>query len=232
MANVHKSFILLIVLLFSVTIASPIAAAQTQQREPSNPLHNLWRRGVASTSLHVSFLSYKPSLEQFTTLLTAFGSPGLDAAIMPSAAVTFTHSPQFSSRLEIGYWKNETEIPPPNASNLSATLIPVSVHLLYRPALLQDFLPLYLGGGVGFSHLSVGGSALDLLEQQGVTVDEDNSGLTGYILVGLAYPLMNGRLAFNLEAKRLLKTFTTSGTPPLELDFDGTAIGVGLGLRL
>ena len=37
--------------------------------------------------------------------------------------------------------------------------------------LLHDFIPIYVGGGVGYSHLSTGGSALTLLEAQGITVD-------------------------------------------------------------
>ncbi|MBI1925508.1 hypothetical protein HYR99_14800, partial [Candidatus Poribacteria bacterium] len=53
----------------------------------------------------------------------------------------------------------------------------------------------------------------------------------GYALIGLEYLFLDNQLAITLEAKRVLKTFTTSGTPPLDLNFDGTAIGMGIGFR-
>ena len=97
--------------------------------------------------------------------------------------------------------------------------------------LLGEFLPLYFGGGVGYSHLSVGGSGLVLLAQQGITLDNGNSGLTGNVQIGLTYLLLDDQLTLTLEANRILKTFKGSGAVPFDLDFDGTAIGFGVGLR-
>ena len=58
-----------------------------------------------------------------------------------------------------------------------------------------------------------------------------NSGLTGYALFGLKYPILGDELSIVVEAKQIFKTFMASETPPLELDFDGTAIGVGIRLK-
>ena len=217
-------------ILGSISFGAAFASESPTENAPPSLLRDFLERSVASASLHVSFFSYKPGLEQFTAILSSLGTPALDAALMPTASVILKHTPELSSRIDVGYWTNDTEIPPPNPANLSATLIPLSVNLIYRPFLLHEFLPLYLGGGVGYSHLSIDGNALDLLEQQGVTVGEGNSGLTGYALIGLEYLLFDDRLILTLEAKRLLKTFTTTGTSPLDLNFDGTAIGLGIGL--
>ena len=189
------------------------------------------RRGIESTSFHISFFSYKPSLEQLTTLLNSLGVPALNAGLMPVASVKLKHTPELSSQIALGYWTNDTALPPPNAADLSATFIPFSFSLLYYPVLLRDFLPLYFGGGFGYSHLSVDGSALALLAGQGITLDDGNSGLTGNAQIGLTYLLLNDQLTLTLEAKRILKTFKGSGTVPFDLDFDGTAIGLGIGLR-
>ena len=223
--------VLLAYLIGNIALGSAAASERTTEYAHPNLLRDFIRRGVESTSLHISLFSYKPGLEQFTALLNSLGAPALDAALMPVASVRLKHTPELASRIEIGYWTNDTEIPPPNAADLSATFIPISLNLIYRPVLLHDFLPFYVGGGVGYSHLSVDGSALNLLEGQGVTVDGGNSGLTGYALIGVGYLLLDDQLTLTLEAKRLLKTFTTSGASPLDLNFDGTAIGVGVGLR-
>ena len=194
-------------------------------------LRDFLKDRVESASFDVSLYVYKPQLEQFTTLLNGFGVPGIDATLTPFVSVTLKHTPELSSRLEIGYGSISTELPPPNSADLWATFIPVAWHLLYRPVLLHDFIPIYVGGGVGYSHLSTGGSALTLLEAQGITVDGKNSGLTGYLLIGYEHRLYEDRLSLNFEAKHILKTFVVSETPPLELDFDGTALGISVGLK-
>ncbi|MCZ6678304.1 MAG: hypothetical protein O7E52_13755 [Candidatus Poribacteria bacterium] len=222
---------LLAFIIGNLSIGVFAAAEGATEYERQNLLRDFLRRGVESTSLHVSFFSYRPGLAQFTELLNSLGAPKLDAGLMPTASLILKHTPELSSRIEIGYWTNDTAIPPPTAAELSATFIPASLSLLYRPVLIHDFLPLYLGGGVGYSHLSVDGSALNLLEAQGITVNEGNSGLTGYALIGLEFLFLEDQLTLTLEAKRILKTFTTGGTPPLDLEFDGTAIGMGVGLR-
>ena len=215
----------------NISLGSVVVSDTPTESEHPNPLHGFISRGVESTSLHISFLSYKPSLEQFTTLLNSLGALALNAGLMPVVSMKLKHTPELSSQIALGYWTNDTALPPPTSADLSATFIPISFSLLYHPVLLRDFLPLYFGGGVGYSHLSVGGSGLVLLAQQGITLDSGNSGLTGNVQIGLMYLLLDDQLTLTLEAKRILKTFKGSGTIPFDLDFDGTAIGVGVGLH-
>ena len=215
----------------NISHGSAVVSETPTEGEQTSLLPGFMRRGVESTSLHLSFLSYKPNLEQFTTLLNSLGAPALNAGLMPVASVKLKHTPELSSQIALGYWTNDTALPPPTAADLSATFIPISFSLLYHPVLLYDFLPLYFGGGVGFSHLSVGGSGLVLLAEQGIALDSGNSGLTGNVQLGLTYLLLDDQLTLTLEAKRILKTFKGSGAIPFDLDFDGTAIGVGIGLH-
>ena len=215
----------------NISLESAVVSEMPTEGEQTSLLPDFMRRSVESTSFHLSFFSYKPNLEQLTTLLNSLGVPALDAGLMPVVSVKLKHMPELSSQIAIGYWTNGTALPPPNAADLSATFIPISFNLLYQPLLLSDLLPLYLGGGVGYSHLSVTGSALPLLAAQGVALDNGNSGLTGYVQIGLTYLLLDDRLTLTLEAKRILKTFKGSGAVPFDLDFDGTAVGVGIGLH-
>ena len=215
----------------NISLESAVASEMPIEGKQTSLLPDFMRRGVESTSFHISFFSYKPSLEQLTTLLNSLGMPALNAGLMPVASVKLKHAPELSSQIAIGYWTNDTALPPPNAADLSATFIPISFSLLYHPVLLRDFFPLYLGGGVGYSHLSVDGSAVGLLAEQGVALGDGNSGLTGNVQIGLTYLLLEDRLTLTLEAKRILKTFKGSGAIPFDLDFDGTAIGMGVGLH-
>ena len=215
----------------NISLESAIVSETPTEGEQTSLLPGFMRRGVESTSLHLSFLSYKPNLEQLTTLLNSLGAPALNAGLMPIVSVKLKHMPELSSQIALGYWTNDTVLPPPTAADLSATFIPISFNLLYQPLLLSDLLPIYLGGGVGYSHLSVGGSGLVLLAQQGITLDDGNSGLTGNVQIGLTYLLLDERLTLTLEAKRILKTFKGSGAIPFDLNFDGTAIGMGIGLH-
>ena len=215
----------------NISLESAVVSETPTEGKQTNLLSDFMRRGIKSTSLHISFLSYKPTLGQFTALLNSLGAPALNAGLMPVASVKLKHAPELSSQIAIGYWTNNTALPPPTAADLSATFIPISFSLLYHPVLLREFLPLYLGGGVGYSHLGVGGSGLILLAEQGITLDNGNSGLTGNVQIGLTYLLLDDQLTLTLEAKRILKTFKGSGAIPFDLDFDGTAIGVGIGLH-
>ena len=215
----------------NISLGSAVVSDAPTELEQPSLLPDFMRRGVESTSFHISFFSYKPNLEQLTALLNSLGVPALNAGLMPVVSVKLKHMPELSSQIAIGYWTNGTALPPPNAADLSATFIPISFNLLYQPLLLSDLLPLYLGGGVGYSYLSVTGSALPLLAAQGVALDNGNSGLTGYAQIGLTYLLLDDRLTLTLEAKRILKTFKGSGAVPFDLDFDGTAVGVGIGLH-
>lgn len=215
----------------NISLESAVLSEMPTEGEQTSLLPDFMRRSVESTSFHLSFFSYKPNLEQLTTLLNSLGVPALNAGLMPVVSVKLKHMPELSSQIAIGYWTNGTTLPPPNAVDLSATFIPISFNLLYQPLLLSDLVPLYLGGGVGYSHLSVTGSALPLLAAQGVALDNGNSGLTGYAQIGLIYLLLDDRLTLTLEVKRILKTFKGSGAVPFDLDFDGTAVGVGIGLH-
>ena len=215
----------------NISLESAVVSETPTEGEQTNLLPDFMRRGVESTSFHIAFFSYKPNLEQLTGLLNSLGAPALNAGLMPVASVKLKHTTELSSQIALGYWTNETVLPPPTAADLSATFIPISFSLLYRPVMLYDFLPLYVGGGVGYSHLSVDGSGLVLLAEQGIVLDNGNSGLTGYVQIGLTYLLLDDRLTLTLEAKRILKTFKGSGAVPFDLDFDGTAIGVGIGLH-
>ena len=69
---------------------------------------------------------------------------------------------------------------------------------------------------------------MDLVEQQGISFNDSSSGLTGYVLIGAELLQWEYNLALNLELKRILKTVETTGTTPLNLILDGTAIGLGV----
>ena len=215
----------------NISLGSAIVSDTPTEGERPNLLRDFVRGGVESASFHVSFFSYKPNLEQLTALLNSLGAPALNAGLMPVASVKLKHTEELSSQIALGYWTNDTALPPPTAADLSATFIPISFSLLYRPVMLSDVLPLYVGGGIGYSHLSVAGSGLVLLAQQGIALGNGNSGLTGNVQIGLMYPLLEDQLTLTFEAKRILKTFKGSGAVPFDLDFEGTAIGVGVGLN-
>ena len=78
---------------------------------------------------------------------------------------------------------------------------------------------------------SFSGSALDLLEQQGINFDDGSSGPTGYVLIGAELFQWEQNFSLNFELKRILKTIETTGTTPLNLILDGTAIGLGIEMR-
>ena len=78
----------------------------------------------------------------------------------------------------------ELDIPPPTSANLSTTLIPISYQFIYRPVLLAEYFPIYLGGGIGYLGASFNGSAIELIEQQGISFDNSTSGPTGYAFIG------------------------------------------------
>ena len=221
---------LIITLLFSQFLISAEAANRIEQVEPSDTGWNFMRPPIESHSIEFSVSSYEPRLEQFTELIGVFGSAGFGTVSMMSAMLELRHSPQLSSRIEVGYAADELEIPPPSASDLRASFIPLSVHLLYRPIALSELMPFYIGFGAGYSYLSVAGSALDLLEQQGITFEEEDSGLTGFLITGLEFPIWGDQASVTIEAKRILKKFVAN--PTLDLDFDGTAIGMGIRWKL
>lgn len=79
-----------------------------------------------------------------------------------------------------------------------------------------------------FLGASFSGSAVDLIEQQGISFDDSSSGPTGYVLIGAELMQWEYNLALNIELKRILKTVKTTGTIPIDLILDGTAIGLGV----
>ena len=197
-----------------------------------SPVRDFLAEHLQSPSFQLSLFSYKPELGSLVDILQSVGVSRVPGALLPTFSVVFEHSAELDSRLELGYWQMELDIPPPTSSNFSTTLIPISYQFIYRPVLLSDYLPIYLGGGIGYLGTSFSGSAIDLIEQQGISFDNSPSGPTGYILVGAELLAWEHNLSLNFEVKRILKTVETTGTLPLDLILDGTAIGLGIKMRL
>ena len=202
-------------------------AADPLPLRPS-PVRDFLSEHLDAPSFQLSLFSYKPELGGLADILQSVGVSNVPSALMPIFSVVFEHTPEFDSRFEFGYWQMELDIPPPTSANLSTTLIPVSYQLIYRPVMLSEFLPIYLGGGIGFLGASFSGSAVDLIEQQGIRFDDSSSGPTGYVFIGVELFQWEYNLALNLELKRILKTVKTAGAIPLDLILDGTAIGLGV----
>ena len=205
--------------------------ADVQPLRPS-PVRDFLAEHLQSPSFQLSLFSYKPVLGSLTDILQSVGVSQIPSAMLPMFSVLFQHSTELDSRLEIGYWQMELDIPPPTSANLSTTLIPISYQFIYRPVLLSEYLPIYFGGGIGFLGASFSGSAVDLIEQQGISFDGSSSGPTGYVLIGAEVLQWEHNLSLNFEVKRILKTVETTGTLPLDLILDGTAIGFGVKMRL
>ena len=227
MRLIFVCFMLLLLLLPCLTRAETIDTAPLR---PS-PVRDFLGAHLKVPSFQLSLFSYKPELGGLTDILQSIGVSSVPSELLPMFSVVFEHTPALDSRFEFGYWQMELDMPPPTSANLSTRLIPVSYQLIYRPILLSEFLPIYVGGGIGFLGASFSGSAVDLLEQQGISFDESSSGLTGYALIGAELFQWEYNLALNLELKRILKTVETTGTTPLNLILDGTAIGLGVKMK-
>ena len=223
MRLVFVCFILLLLMFCLI----PADAADSPPLRPS-PIRDFLVEHLDFPSFQLSLFSYKPELGDLANILQSVGVSRIPSASLPMFSVIFEHTPALDSRLEFGYWRMALDIPPPTSASLSATLVPVSYQLIYRPVLLSEFLPIYFGGGFGFLGASFSGSAVDLVEQQGISFDNSSSGLTGYVLIGAELLQWEYNLALNLELKRILKTVETTGTTPLNLILDGTAIGLGV----
>ena len=206
---------------------TPADAVDTPPLRPS-PVRDFLGKYLDFPSFQLSLFSYKPELGGLTDILQSVGVSNVPSALLPMFSVVFEHTPELDSRFGFGYWQMDLEIPPPTSANLSTTLIPISYQLIYRPVFLSEFLPIYLGGGIGFLGTSFSGSVVDLIEQQGISFDDSSSGPTGYVLIGAELLQWEYNLALNLELKRILKTVETTGTIPLNLILDGTAIGLGV----
>ena len=197
-----------------------------------SPVRDFLAEHLQFPSFQLSLFSYKPELGSLVDILQSVGVSRVPGALLPTVSVVFEHSAEFDSRLEVGYWQMELDIPPPTSANLSTTLIPISYQFIYRPVLLSEYLPIYVGGGIGYLGASFSGSAIDLIEQQGISFENNPSGPTGYVLIGADLLEWEQNLSLNFEVKRLLKTVETTGTIPLDLILDGTAIGLGIKMRL
>ncbi len=227
MRLIFGCFMSLLLLMPCLTVAETV---DTPPLRPS-PVRDFLKEHFRFPSLQLSLFSYKPELGDLTNILQSVGVSSVPSAVLPMFSVVFEHTPELDSRFEIGYWQMELDIPPPTSANLSTTLIPVSYQLIYRPVLLSEFLPIYLGGGIGFLGADFSGSAVDLIEQQGISFDDSSSGTTGYVLIGTELFQWEPNLVFSLELKRILKTVKTAGAIPLDLILDGTAIGLGVKMR-
>lgn len=227
MRLVFACFMSLILLMTCLTSAD---AVDTTPLRPS-PVRDFLGKHLRSPAFQLSLFSYKPELGDLTDILQSVGVSRIPGALLPTVSVVLEHTPELDSRFEIGYWQMELDIPPPTSANLSATLIPVSYQFIYRPVLLSDFLPIYLGGGVGFLGTSFSGSAIDLIETQGISFHDSSAGPTGYVLIGAELMEWEYNLALNIEVKRILNTVETTGSIPLNLILDGTAIGVGVKMK-
>ncbi|RKU19374.1 hypothetical protein C6503_07910 [Candidatus Poribacteria bacterium] len=214
-------------LLLLMLCLTPADAVDTPPLRPS-PIRDFLGKHLDFPSFQLSLFSYKPELGGLTDILQSVGVSNVPSALLPMFSVVFEHTSELDSRFEFGYWQMELDIPPPTSANLSTTLIPISYQLIYRPVFLSEFLPIYFGGGIGFLGASFSGSAVNLIEQQGISFDDSSSGPTGYVLIGAELLQWEYNLALNLELKRILKTVETTGTIPLNLILDGTAIGLGV----
>ena len=196
-----------------------------------SPVREFLAQHLQSPSFQLSLFSYKPKLGAITDILQSVGVSRIPSALLPMLSVVFEHTPELNSRFEFGYWQMQLDIPPPTSASLSTTLIPASYQIIYRPVLLSEFIPIYVGGGIGFLGTSFSGSAVDLIEQQGISFDGSSSGPTGYVLVGAEVLQWAQNFSLNFELKRILKTIETTGTTPLNLILDGTAIGFGVEMQ-
>ncbi len=217
--------------LFDSSTEAAEAAVPTESGRPEPILLDFLDEHIQSYSVQASIFSYRPELGDLTDILQSVGVSEIPAVLMPMFSIVIEHSSELDSRLEFGYGQMQLDIPPPISANLTTTLIPISYQLIYRPVLLSEFLPLYLGGGLGFLGASFSGSATDLIEQQGISFDDSSSGTTGYVVVGAEVFRWADTISLNFELKRLLKTVETSGSVPLSVVLDGTAIGFGVRMR-
>ena len=210
-----------------------ITLADTTDVQPlrPSPVREFLAEHLQSPSFQLSLFSYKPELGSLTDILQSVGVTRIPSQLLPMFSVVFEHSTELDSRLEIGYWQMELNIPPPVSASLSTTLVPISYQFIYRPVLLSEYLPIYLGGGIGYLGASFSGNAIDLIEQQGISFGNSPSGPTGYVFIGADLLEWDSNFSLNFEVKRILKTVETTGAIPLDLILDGTAIGLGIKVR-
>lgn len=231
----------LAVILLSVCITCRVSIAHSTDEEQSSSspfFQSYFNQHIKSSSLQFALYSYKPKLGDLNSVLQSVGISETPIAMMPTLSIVFQHRPELDSRFEIGYWRTELQTPEPNSLSLTTTLVPISYKMIYRPVLLYQYLPIYFGAGVGLLRANFDGSMVDLLAEQGINLSNSGSSSTGYVIVGLELfqwqshtntrASIGNNAAVTFELKRLLKTFETTGTPPINIILDGTAIGFGV----
>ena len=142
-------FVCLLSLILLMSCLTSTDAVDTTPLRPS-PVRDFLGEHLHFPAFQFSLFSYKPELGDLTDILQSVGVSRIPGELLPTVSVVFEHTPELDSRVEIGYWQMELDIPPPTSANFSATLIPVSYQFIYRPVLLSDFLPIYLGGWCRF----------------------------------------------------------------------------------
>ncbi len=231
----------LVVIMFIICIFSGISHAHPtdgQEESPTPFLHNFWGQHVRASSLQFALYSYKPELGDLNNVLQSVGIPNTPVAMLPTFSIVLQHIPELDSRLEIGYWRTELQTLGQNPLSLTTSLTPISYQLIYRPVLLHQYLPIYFGIGFGLLRANFSGSMVDILEQQGISIDNSGSSTTGYVITGIELyhwksksgtpATLGNNASITFELKRILKTFETTGTLPLDVILDGTAIGLGV----
>jgi len=231
----------LLVIMFIFFIFSGISQAHptdVQTTPQSSFLDNLWGQYIRSLSLQFAIYSYKPELGDLNNVLRNVGITNTPVALMPTLSIVLQHIPELDSRLELGYWSTELQTPGQNPLFLSASLIPFSYQLIYRPVLLYQYLPIYIGAGFGVLRSNFSGNIVDLLNQQGIAISNSGSSTTGYVFAGIelfhwkpttgTHANIGNNASITIEFKRILKSIETTGTLPLNIILDGTAIGLGV----
>ncbi len=231
----------LVIILLSVFIISNTSRAEPSNGQAARPpsiLNSFFRQHLQTSSLQFSVFSYKPELGDLTNILQSAGVSKTPVAMMPTLSIVFQHIPELDSRIEIGYWQTQLDIPPPTATSLTATLVPISYQLIYRPVLLYEYLPIYFGAGIGFLRANFDGGIVDVLAAQGISLNDSASTTTGYVIAGVELfqwesqhrtrAAIGNNVSISFELKRILKTVETTGPQPLNIILDGTAIGFGV----
>ena len=227
--------------LLSVCITCRISLAHSTEEEnsSSSPLfQSAFNQHIKTSSLQFGMYSYKPKLGELNSVLQSVGISNTPVAMMPTISIVLQHRPELDSRFEIGYWRTGLQTSGPNSLSITTTLLPISYQLIYRPVLLYQYLPIYFGAGVGLMRATFDGNIVDLLAVQGIMLSNSGASTTGYVIVGLELfqwqaqsntrASIGNNAAITFELKRLLKTFQTTGTSPINIILDGTAIGFGV----
>ena len=236
--NKYFIFIVIVSCFISISILTITDTSDAQEPNPSTNSNNFWEHNIQTSSFQFVVYSYKPQLGDLTNFLQNVGVKNAPVAIMPTLSAVFQHRPEIDSRFEIGYWRTALQTAAPNPLTLTTTLVPFSYQLLYRPVLLNQYLPVYLGAGFGILRANFHGNVVEILGEQGIVLSNRTISATGYVIVGIdlfqwqsktdTLAKFGNNAYVSFELKRILKTVETTGTVPLSIVLDGTAIGMGV----